>query len=388
MRAAGHAVHVVYGQFKPWGTASDAPFTTEFGTVTAVPFGPSEARRGTYFRQSLVRHGARSLVGQGLLAQSLVEAAHGPVVRDLIVAARAVPADLYIAHYVAGLPAAARAAKRNGAAYTFDAEDFHLGDLSDSPEHAVEKRIIRAIEERYLPGAAHVTAASPLIAEAYAETYGIPLPTVILNVFPRANAPVAPAPRGSAEPGPSLYWFSQTIGPGRGLETAVEAIGRAESGPHLYLRGTPAEGYEAHLGGVAERAGVADRVHFLHPAPPDELERLGAAYDLGYVGELVETENRQIALTNKVFSYLLGGVPSVVTDIPAHRQLAPELGEAVSLFPVGDAGGLATALDRMLLDPQRLAAARAHAWHLGQTQFNWDVEQAHLIETIHKAIGC
>lgn len=388
LRAAGHTVHVIYGRFKPWGTANDAPLAAEIDSVTPVPFGPTEASRLAYFRQTLIRRATRSLVRLGLKSRAFVEAAHGPVVRDLVAVTRTVYADLYIAHYVAALPAAARAAARHGAAYAFDAEDFHLGDLPDAPENALEKSIVRAIEERYLPGAALVTAASPLLAEAYAETYGIPLPTVILNVFPKANAPSAPTPCGSAEPGPSLYWFSQTIGPGRGLETAVDAIARAQSRPHLYLRGTPAAGYGSHLRCFAARAGVAERLHFLDPAPPDKLERLGAVYDLGYSGESGFSPNNLRALGNKLFSYLLGGVPSLATDIPAHRRIAPELGHAMTLFPIGDAGALAAAIDRFLLDRQCLATARAHAWHLGQARFNWDVERARLTEVVGKVAVC
>lgn len=340
--------------------------------------------RHAWRRRRLVQLAARlgySSFGIG----DLIEASYSPFVSELkrAVGNRA-PARLYIAHYVAALPAAARAAARHGAAYAFDAEDFHLGDLPDAPEHALEKRIIRAIEARYLPGTAYVTAASPLIADAYAETYGIASPTVILNVFPKANAPSAPSPGGSKRPGPSLYWFSQTIGPGRGLETAIEAIARAESRPHLYLRGAPAAGFDAHLRSLAERAGVAGRLHLLDPAPPDDLERLGSVYDLGYVGERTDTPNRQIALTNKLFSYLIGGVPILATDIPAHRRLAPDLGEAISLSPTGDAAELSATLDRFLLHPGRLASARADAWSLGQMRFNWDVEQRRLVELIEQ----
>jgi glycosyltransferase involved in cell wall biosynthesis len=385
---AGHAVHVICGRFRSWGTVNDAPLAAGMPIVQSVPFGPTEASHRTYLRQSLIRHASRVLVGLGLKSQSFIDAAHSPVVRDLAAAARAVRADLYIAHYVAALPAAARAAKHHGGVYAFDAEDFHPGDLPDAPEHALTRRIIQAIESRYLPGTAYMTAASPLIAKAYAETYGVPLPTVILNVFPKSNAPAMPTPRGSAQPGPSVYWFSQTIGPGRGLEIAVQAIARAQSRPHLYLRGTPAVGYDTYLRNLAAGVGAADKLHFLDPVPPDELEGLGAAYDLGYVGELAETSNHQIALANKLFSYLLGGVPSLATDIPSHRQLAPQLGEAMTLFPIGDAAALASAIDRHLLDPPDLAKSRAYAWHLGQTRFNWDTERARLTDIVAKVAAC
>ena len=57
--------------------------------------------------------------------------AFSPFTGPLTAAAKRVPADLYIAHYPAALPAAAIAARRHGALYAFDAEDFHLGDLPD-----------------------------------------------------------------------------------------------------------------------------------------------------------------------------------------------------------------------------------------------------------------
>jgi hypothetical protein len=128
---------------------------------------------------------AFSVTGCGRFAGRGFSVFTGP----LIAAARAVAADLYIAHYPAALPAAAIAAEHHKAFYAFDAEDFHLGDLPDLPAHEQQRRLIRAIEARYLPGCAFVTAASPGIAEAYAETYGIARPTVVLNVFPRAQAP-------------------------------------------------------------------------------------------------------------------------------------------------------------------------------------------------------
>lgn len=387
LKAAGFHVHAVHGQFSSWGTRSDIPLADEIGATVAVPFGPTEANRLTYLRQTLARRAAVALSRSDVTRAFWAEYAHAPIVSDLKSAAAKISADLYIAHYVAALPAAARAARRHGAIYAFDAEDFHLGDLPDVPEHAFEKKIIRTIEGRYLPGAAYVSAASPMIAEAYAETYGIPTPATILNVFPKRNVPTAPTPKGSAEPGPSIYWFSQTIGPGRGLETAVEAIARATSHPHLYLRGTLARGYADDLRRLAQGAGVAARLHLLPSAPPDDLERLGAAYDVGYSGEMGFSPNRLRALTNKLFSYVLGGVPILASDIPSHRRIAPEFGAAITLFPIGDAAALAAAMDGMLLNPGRLAEAREHAWRLGQERYNWDCEQQKLLVYVEEALS-
>lgn len=383
LRNAGCGVEIIAGSALPEQESADAELRSDIGVETQIlNFSRRPAWRADRLRQEAAKR-LYSLTPNYYLA----EIGHNARVQRLARAAQPVAADLYIAHYVAALPAAARAARRHGADYAFDAEDFHPGDLPDAPQHRLEKSIVCAIESRYLPGAAYVTAASSLIADAYVETYGIPRPTVVLNVFPRKNAPPAPTSRGDALPGPSLYWFSQTIGPGRGLETAIEAIARAASAPHLYLRGTPAAGYEKRLRALAQFGGVANRVHILASAAPAEMERLGARYDLGFVGELAETRNRKIAITNKLFSYLLGGIPSLATDVPAHRALFPALDQAMTLFPIGDAAALAAGIDRLLLDPDRLSAARARAWRLGQDRYCWEVEERSLLRAVKGALA-
>jgi hypothetical protein len=141
-------------------------------------------------------------------------------------------------------------------------------------------------------------------------------------------------------------------------------------------------GYFDHLHGIALEADVSDRLHVLPPAAPSEMERLAANYDLGLVGETGHTPNRRIALTNKQFTYLLAGVPAVMSDTPAHRAFAAEAGAAACLYRVDDAENLAVALDSLLCDADALAMARATAWRLGRERFNWDIEKAALLDRI------
>jgi glycosyltransferase involved in cell wall biosynthesis len=302
--------------------------------------------------------------------------------RPLMRATADIPAELYIAHYPAALPAAAAAARRHGALYAYDAEDFHLGDLPDNRAYDQERRLIGLIEGRYLPGCAYVTASAPCIADAYVEAFGIRRPQVVLNVFPLCQAPAGPTARGSADPKPSVYWFSQTIGPDRGLECAVRAIGAARTRPHLYLRGSPVSGFVEELERIAADIGAAGRLHILPPDQPDEMERLAAAYDVGLVAETGQSRNRQICLTNKLFSFLLAGVPPLMSGTPAHQMFASQAGMTDWIYPVDDAKALADLLDVLLSHPDRLTAARAEAWRLGQERYNWERESGFLIDAV------
>jgi glycosyltransferase involved in cell wall biosynthesis len=320
------------------------------------------------------------------LAQTL-SGAFSPFTAPLTVQAMKVPADLYIAHYPAALPAAAAAARRHRARYAFDAEDFHPGDEPEGREGDRSRARLERLDRRWLGGCAYLTAAAPLIAAAYAERYGLPAPTVVLNTFPKANAPAhGPTAAGSAEPGPSIYWYSQTLGPNRGLEALIEAAARSATKPHLYLRGMDFLGFGERLRMQAGRLGVEDRLHLLAPAPPSRMEALAAQYDAGFVGETGWTANRRIALTNKQFTYLLAGLPSLMSATPGHADFAKGAEGAVSLFRVDDADDLTRAIDELFGDAGRLSAARAAAYRLGQTRFNWEIEEAKLLACVAKAL--
>jgi glycosyltransferase involved in cell wall biosynthesis len=375
---AGHEVTVLAATYQAWGRETDRAFAERpWRRASPVAFGP-DAPAGLRILQVARQRAARAVFAAGARGPRIAAAAAHPATPDLAAAAAQIPADLYIAHYIAALPAAARAAQAHGAAYAFDAEDFHAGEAPDGV--AGDRPLIASVERAFLPGAAWVTAASPGIADAYVEAYGLARPTVLLNVFPRDEAPAGPTGGGSFEPGPSVYWFSQTLGPDRGLEAAIGAIGRARSRPHLVLRGQPARGYRAELERLAAQAGAADRLHVRPLAAPCDMARLAAEHDLGLAAETGRTRNRQIALTNKLFTYLLAGVPTLLSDIEAHRRIAAEMGGAARLYRVDDPETLAAAMDAYLLDPERLAKARAEAFLLGQTRYNWEVEKQTLLD--------
>jgi len=298
-----------------------------------------------------------------------------PFTRVLTEATLRTPAELYIAHYPAALPAAAEAARRHRGRFAYDAEDFHLGDWPNDPAFAADRRLVRAIESEHLPGCAYVTAASPAIADAYVEAYRIARPSVALNVFPFEQGPGDATLRGTVEPGPSVYWFSQTIGADRGLECAVRAIGLARTRPHLYLRGSPAAGWLERLSALSAEVGAADRLHILAPAAPDDMERLAAAYDLGLAAETARTAARRACLTNKLFTFLAAGIPPLLSATAAQAAFASEADLGDLLYPVDDAAALAQLIDRILGSPEELKAVRTKALGLARARYNWEREQ-------------
>jgi glycosyltransferase involved in cell wall biosynthesis len=301
--------------------------------------------------------------------------------------AKRLPARLYVAHYVAALPVAAEAAAKYGARFAFDAEDFHSGEFPKERASDRRRREILEIEAAHLPSAAFVTAAAPLIASAYEREYGIARPSVVLNVFPKRFSPKAPTEAGTAPHRPSLYWFSQTIGPDRGLECALRAIALTRTKPHLFLRGNILHGYDRVLGELARKLGIEMHLHLLAPGLPSQMELLAAEHDLGLISETGHTTNRQIALTNKQFSYLSAGVPILMSDVPGHVEFAREVGAVAGLFEVNNHESLAQLIDARLENPLELVALRRRAFELAQSRYNWDIEKSVLVSRVAEIIG-
>lgn len=378
LHEAGHEVNVIATR------SLDVVEPRDQALMHRAPWGLERIDLRSSLRWKLRRAGQlcarRAYATTGL--RQTADAGLSALTQPLRRAALAIPADLYIAHYPAALPAVGAATKKHGASYAYDAEDFHPGDWPDDPGYDIERQLVRAIEARYLPNCDYVTAASPGIADAYAEAYGIERPRVVLNAFPLGQAAPAPTPRGTARPAPSLYWFSQTIGPNRGIECAVRAIGRAATRPHLYLRGTPAAGFATRLLDLARGIGAAGRVHFLLPDEPDRMVQLAAVYDAGLCSETGHTSSRRLCLTNKLFSFLLAGIPPLLSDTPAQCRFAAAAGLTDLLYPRDDPAALAQILDHLLGDAERLAAARARAWRLAQERYNWERERRALISCL------
>jgi hypothetical protein len=246
----------------------------------------------------------------------------------------------------------------------------------------------KVLQSTLLGKARYLTSAAPLISERYRDIYGVDS-ACVLNVFPLSEAPAAPiAPRPITGDAPAvLYWFSQTVGPDRGLEEMLAVIARMKTPACLHLRGFVSEAYRNALTRIAADLGVRHPPVFLPPAEPQEMVRLSAAAHAGICMEKPVVPNRDICLTNKIFTYILAGTPALLSPTSAHKELAPSLGDSALVLPLSDPEKAAKAVDDLLGVPGALAVARAAAWRLGHERYCWDIEKAVVLGQVAAALG-
>jgi hypothetical protein len=382
---AGYRVRVVSGcPFSP-ADALDADILASAPwdhTRVAGRGGPGSLVRKVLRRAARWRIVMGKAPGVGTAARALsAESAH------LASSAARFPAQLFIGHGITGLAAAALAARARLSAYGFDIEDFHDAETKEAMSDPAECRARQIVQSSLLPGCRTLTCSAPLISGRYTEAYQVH-PLVVLNVFPLSQAPAVPEPLAPvSEDRPAVfYWFSQTIGPGRGLEQAVAILAAMKTPAELRLRGFVAPDYAGRLHAAAHSAGLRRPLKFLEPGAPSEMARLAARADIGLSIEESEPLNRDLCLTNKIFVYLLAGIPQLLSDTSAQRALAPDLGDAAVSCSLARVGETADMLDRFFADPARPARARDATHVLTRRRFSWDMEKHLLLDLVQSVL--
>ena len=116
------------------------------------------------------------------------------------------------------------------------------------------------------------------------------------------------------------------------------------------------------------------------------MMRFAAQYDVGLSGETGVTKNRQVALPNKHFTYLLAGIPVVMSDIPAHVEFARDVSNVCKIYQRDDPQSLADILDVLLSSGDKLATIRSAAFEIGQTMYNWERESKKLSSLVAQSL--
>ncbi len=385
LSGAGYSVHVIAGRSYPPNDDFDAQITARATwSYTIVDY---HGKWRTVL-QKVIHKVSRFIIKNWPGAPLFIAAhAHHRAWGQIMKAAAHHVPHIYIGHTLVGLAAAAEAARKNGVKLGFDAEDFHSQETINASQDPAEKNAIYRLESTYLPQCEHLTAASPLIAEAYANRYHVPTPSVVQNTFPLSESPPRQPPARAPELPTKLYWFSQTIGSGRGLEEFIQALTQVRARVCLSLRGKVLDQtYPDTLRNLALSSGFTGQIEILPPAPAEEMVRLAAEHDIGLALENSFPLNRDICLTNKIYTYLLAGLPILCTPTSAQKRIAEELGSAAKIIDLKDAISTAEQIDDLIRNQAKFEQARITAWKHGQDRYNWDFESKELIKIVRASL--
>lgn len=300
--------------------------------------------------------------------------------RAMLKAALQENADLTIVHSEAGLWVGEQLLQR-GRRVGVDFEDWFSQDLLPSAQSARPVQEIKRLEEHLIRHSSYCLTTSNVLGETLATVYQAPKPTVVYNLFPESTPNthrVSSLPR--------LHWFSQTIGPGRGLETLFQALPQVSLPLEVHLRGNMSDAARRWLKPQIPQ-GWHDRI-FIHPTVPNsELPARIAENDIGLALEHADPPSRNLTITNKLFQYLQAGLAVIATNTAGQREVLQQCPQAGHLIPCQNPAALATAITNLVQNPVALQTAKEAARNALSEQFSWREQCVRIIQTTEKALN-
>lgn len=373
---AGYNVTVLYTYWNDWGTKYDGLLLADRKWKAIRVGGHPVFEKRTYDLSRVIFALIRKTASLGLGTDNAVARGTYFLSRE----AKKHQADIYIAHNLGALPAAVKAAKHNNKLCGFDAEDFHRNEVSND---ATNKDVIlkTGIENKYIPQLNYFTASSPQIADAYHAIFG-KRPVVLLNVFPKSTlSAVEPPNKGPIK----LFWFSQTIGPSRGLEDIINALRSLNKDRfELHLLGDRPTSVISYLNGMIRRD---INVVYHSPVHPDGLNELAKKFDIGLALEPAFSKNNDMALSNKLFTYMQAGLSIIASDTAAQQDFMhhnPQIGKT---YPKGDHEALAKILSGYSENREALLTNRREALRLAHEKYNWELESKTLLKLVANTLA-
>lgn len=311
----------------------------------------------------------------------------GYVAPEMLRFALAHPADLTIVHLPQALPVGAELIRR-GNIVGVDMEDWYSEDLLPSDRRALSVEDLRRWEGIVLRGAEYATTTSHSLSEALATAYDCLPPAVVYNSFPwRERESIDHERRDRADTSlPSLCWFSQVGGPGRGLETLMDALSDVETQFEIHLRGSFSTEYKSSLLARAPDS-WRERIYFHAQVSHAKLISRLAEHDIGLAGEIPYCGSRALTITNKMLQYILAGIPVLASDTAGQMEVAEIAKGAVFPFAAGEPADMAVALNRLLGNPAALTRARENALNAAENFFCWERSAPVLLEQVARALA-
>jgi glycosyltransferase involved in cell wall biosynthesis len=282
-------------------------------------------------------------------------------------------ADLYIMHQELPTYIGTKMVKQ-GYKVAFDIEDWYSEDLLPIAQIRRPLNLLKRSESEAVNNGAYCTTTSAVLAHQLALVYSSNEPEVIYNVFPARPDLKVTKTIGSPV---KLFWFSQNIGPGRGLEEFIKLLHNTATKLELHLLGNISNSYQNHLKVIMP----AKYQLFFHELVSEiNLANKIAEFDIGLALELQSPPSRNYTITNKFFQYLQAGLPVIASETAGQNEAFDKFEPGFKLAQNPGDEEIAK-LDNWLSDKASLMASKQKAIEAARF-YNWENESKKLIQLV------
>jgi len=303
----------------------------------------------------------------------------GRVAHQVLVAARKIDADIYLANDWHALPIAMQLAQERGRRFAYDTHEYALEEYRHRLSWRVFTRpLAKSVEGLGLRRALVASAVSEGIAQEVARDYRLAKPLLVIRNVPELP-PTVHRPCGDR----IGVLYHGILVPDRGLEACVESVAQWRPEFQLVLRGPVQPAFKRKLQRISERCGVQDRIAFLPPVPMLELVSAATRFDIGLFIPPASSKHNRYVLPNKFFEYIHAGLALCVSDLPDMARLVRRFDLGV-LAADASPRTIAAALNGMTRE--RIDQCKRNSICAAQ-ELNWGMEAQRLVGAYEQALG-
>ncbi len=376
----GYTIKVLYCPISQWADEYDIILFKKYPKIKWIRVGYHQGQQQSLFLYARLRQKIYQFVYKyfGNIYNAAIRSS-ALFSQELTKKAIRYEADLYIGHNLGALPAIIKAARFYESKAAFDFEDFHRGEDLEGTAHWNK---VQQVEDKYIPFLTYATTASNLISHQYKELYPFLDISTINNCFSVAYVPENLTQIQGT--GLRLFWFSQTIGINRGLESIITALGSLkEYNIELLLLGTLSATTKNYFLKLVSTAGLKDSSIRFHPSVAEsEIVSLAANCHIGLACEIPYIPNRDICLTNKIFMYLLAGNAILFSRTAAQSDFWQQHPDIGVVYEQGNSDQIAQLIKNYINNPSVLNSHRTASLQLGKEIMNWETEQKQLFKLL------
>ncbi len=301
--------------------------------------------------------------------------------RRLLALALKTGADVFHAHDLDALAVCAAAAWLRRARLVYDSHELWLHSTRHlEGTDRLFMFLERLAEKTLAPRADAVIAVTPGRARKMERMYPSVSPVVVANYPPEAapepSDPTLRKALGAGE-GDFLFLYQGVICPHRGLEQLADASAMLEGSPAtVAVLGHDAGG--GALRAYAGKLGPGARIVFHPPVKSEELHRYTASADAGLVLLQGSCLNHILSLPNKLFEYMMAGIPVLACDLPEIARVIRKHGCGFIVDPA-DPEAVARAMRDMAADPGEARRMGERGRAAALSHYTWDVSARGLL---------
>lgn len=236
-------------------------------------------------------------------------------------------------------------------------------------------RVLYHLEKFLIRRCDHVITVNSSIAKELSTRYSIRKPTVIYNCPFHELSNNQPFSNKKIK-----IIYQGGYAAGRGLEEVIKAADHIPENCEIYLRGVDRHGtYVEYLKDMVKNHCSHGNIFFIPAVAMDEMISSLDGFDIGIIPYKAVNYNNYLATPNKLFEYMMAGLPILASDFPEMRNFVSH-NEIGLLFNPENPLDIASKISSMVSNIEKLKTVSKKCKILAAKRYNWNKQGEKLIK--------